>query len=63
MMYNNKGMKSSMVNLGIVAAIGAATYMIATNSMANKQKRFKRNANKAVHSIGSVVNSISSMMK
>lgn len=63
-MINNKNLgKNTLTGLGLIAAVGAATYVVVNNTRQAKQNKLRKNANKAIRSIGSVVNSFSSIAK
>lgn len=63
-MMNNKNLgKNTIASLGVVAAIGTAAYLIMNNSTCIKQNKLKKNATRAMRSIGNVVNSLSSIIK
>ncbi len=63
-MMNNKNLgKNTLTGLGVVAALGMATYFVVNNTHQAKQNKLKKNATKAIKSIGGVVDSFSSMVK
>ena len=63
-MINNRNLgKNTLTGLGVVAAIGTAAYLVMSNSTSAKQNKLKKNATKAMKSIGNVVDSFSSIMK
>ncbi len=61
---NSKNLgKNALTGLGLMAAVGAATYLVVNNTRQAKQNKLKKNATKAIRSIGSVVDSFSSIVK
>lgn len=63
-MLNNKNLgRNTLTGVGIMATLGAVTYFIVNNTTKAKQNKLKRNATKAIKSIGGVVDSFSSIVK
>lgn len=63
-MMNSKNLgKNTLTGLGVVAAIGTAAYLIINNSTFSKQNKLKKNATRAMRSIGNVVDSFSCIIK
>ena len=62
-MMNIKFCKKNIIkNLGLIATIGTATYFLFNNTRKSKQRKIKRNATRAIRSIGNAVNSFSSVI-
>ncbi len=63
-MINSKSFgKNALTGVGVMATLGAVTYFIVNNTHKAKQSKLKRNATKAIRSIGGVVDSFSSLVK
>lgn len=50
-----------LTGAAVTAAVGTAAYLM-TNKKKNSAKQLKKKAGKAVHAVGDIVESISSMM-
>lgn len=62
-MINNRNLgKNTLTGLGVVAAVGTAAYLMMNQTHKAKQNKLKKNATRAIKSIGSVVDSFSSIV-
>lgn len=59
----NKRTTSMITGLAVGTAVGAATAMIAGNTMKINRKAIKRNANKALRSVGQIIDNVATVIK
>lgn len=56
-------MNSVIKGIAVGTALGTATYMLSSKGKPKKSKSLKKNTGKALKAVGSIVDSVSYMMK
>ncbi|MGI5966664.1 MULTISPECIES: hypothetical protein [Anaerotruncus] len=58
----NKTTTTAVTGVAVAMAAGTAAYMLANHGKANTGKKLKRNASKAIKTLGTVLDSVEYMM-
>ncbi len=59
----NRTTSTALTGLAVTMAVGTAAYMMSGKNMKSQRKALKKNAGKAIRTVGNFIDNVSYMMK